>query len=51
MHVIIISLSNQYPATGGGVWMEIVSSFLVTVMGGVVCHLIIKWLDRKHTDN
>ena len=26
--------------------MDVAVSFLVTVMGGVVCHYIIKWLDR-----
>ncbi len=38
-------LSSRYPATGGGVYMEFVISFLVTVMAGVACHYIIKWLD------
>lgn len=51
MHVIIISLSNQYPATGGGVWVETAVAFFVTVAGGVVCHLIVKWLDRHDKDN
>lgn len=31
--------------------MEIVVSFLGTVLAGVVCHLICKWLDRKDKDN
>ena len=44
-------LSHQYLATGGGVHMEIVISFIVTVVGGVVCHLIAKWLDRNDKDN
>ena len=44
-------LSYRYLATGGGVWMEVVISFLVTVMGGVVCHLIVKWLDSNDQDN
>lgn len=31
--------------------MEVVISFLVAVMGGVVCHLIVKWLDSNDKDN
>ena len=31
--------------------MEVVISFLVTVVGGVVCHLIVKWLDSDHKGN
>ena len=31
--------------------MEVVISFLVTVTGGVVCHLIVKWLDSNDKDN
>lgn len=31
--------------------MEILISFLITVAGGVICHLITKWLDSNHTDN
>ena len=41
-------LSNRYPATGGGVSMDIL---FVTVAAGVVCHLIGKWLDRHDKDN
>ena len=47
----MLLLSNRYLATGGGVWMEVVITFLVTVVGGVVCHLIVKWLDRSDKDN
>lgn len=32
----IIVLSYRYLATGGGVWMEVLLSFFVTVVGGVV---------------
>lgn len=39
-------LSDRYPTTGGAFIMDVAVSFLVTVMGGVVCHYIIKWLDR-----
>lgn len=51
MYDTIAVLSYRYLATGGGVWMEIAISFLVTVIGGVVCHLIVKWLDRNDKDN
>ena len=44
-------LSHQYLATGGGVWMEVVISFLVAVLGGVACHYIIKWLDSKNDED
>ena len=44
-------LSYRYLATGGGVWMEFVISFFVSVMAGVACHLICKWLDRNDSDN
>ena len=44
-------LSNRYPATGGGVYMYFVISFIVAVAAGVVCHYIIKWLDSDHEDN
>lgn len=28
-----------------------VLNFLVSIVGGVVCHYIIKWLDRNNDDN
>lgn len=51
MRDIMIPLSNRYPATGGGVYMELFFTFLVTVAAGVVCHLIGKWLDRHDKDS
>ena len=45
MRNIISMLSHRYLATGGGVQMEVVISFLVAVAAGVACHYIIKWLD------
>ena len=48
---IIIMLSNRYPTTGGGVFMDIIISFLVAVMAGVVSHCISKWLDSDKKDN
>lgn len=46
-------LSHQYLATGGGVWMEVVVSFLVSVVAGIAAYYICKWLDskRNHKDN
>ena len=44
-------LSNRYLATGGGVHMEVITAFLVTVAAGVACHYIIKWLDSDRKDN
>ena len=51
MHDIMAMLSNRYPATGGGVEMEMLITFCVTVVGGVACHYIIKWLDRNDKGN
>jgi len=34
-------------ATEGGVFMEVILSFVATVVAGVVCHYIIKWLDGR----
>lgn len=31
--------------------MDIFTSLLVSVVGGVLCHLIVKWLDRHDKDN
>ena len=44
-------LSNRYPATGGGVRMEVITTFLVAVAAGVACHYIIKWLDGDRKDS
>lgn len=32
-------------ARKGGAYMEYLISFIIAVLAGVVCHLIIKWLD------
>ena len=48
---MIWGLSNLHPATGGGVWMETITAFLVAGAAGVACHYIIKWLDSGHKDN
>ena len=31
--------------------MEIPITFLVSIMAGIVCHYICKWLDRDNEDN
>ena len=41
-------LSNLHPTTGGGVHMEVIVSFIVAVMAGVISHLVCKWLDSKN---
>ena len=48
---IIWMLSYLHLATGGGVGMEVIITFLVAVAAGVACHYIIKWLDGDHKDN
>ena len=47
----MLMLSTPHPATGGGVYMELFFTFLVTVAAGVVCHIISKWLDRYDKGN
>ena len=42
---------SPIPQQGGGVRMEVVISFLVTVLAGVACHYIIKWLDSENKSN
>ena len=45
-YVIMLMLPPLYLGTERGcASMELLISFLVTVMAGVVCHLICKWLD------
>ena len=36
---------------GGAYMTDAIISFLITVMGGVACHYIIKWLDGRNHDN
>lgn len=48
---IISMLSYLHLATGGGVGMEVIITFLVAVAADVACHYIIKWLDGDHKDN
>lgn len=35
----------------GGGYVEHLLSLLVSVMGGIICHYIVKWLDRDDNDN
>ena len=46
-----IYVAHRYPQQGGGVRMEFFASFLITVMAGVACHYIIKWLDSDDKGN
>ena len=46
-----LCVAHRYPQQGGGVRMEVVISFLVTVLAGVACHYIIKWLDSDDKSN
>ena len=46
-HDILIMLSHQYPATGGGVvCMEnIAISFLISCLASIAAYYVCKWLD------
>ena len=44
-------VAYRYPQQGGGACMEFFISFSVTVLGGVACHYIIKWLDGDDKSN
>lgn len=46
-----VNVVPPIPGNGGGVWMEVILSFLVAVMAGVVSHHINKWLDSKDTED
>lgn len=43
--------SFQILQQGGGVNVEYFVSFLITVLSGVACHYIIKWLDGDDKSN
>ena len=49
---MLVLLSSQ-TGNGKGVekMMDIAITLFVTVMGGVVCHYIIKWLDSNDKGN
>lgn len=51
--VIMPLLSYRYLATGGGVHVDGVISFIVSVVAGIIAYYICKWLDSKlkHKDN
>ena len=46
-----VYVAHRYPQQGGGVNMEVLISFLVAVLAGVICHLICKWLDSNDKGN
>ena len=50
-YVIISVLSYRYLATGGGVWMEVATSFFISVVSGIVAYYICKWLDGDNKDS
>lgn len=31
--------------------LDVIISFVIAVMAGVVCHLVCKWLDSEDNDN
>lgn len=41
-----VSVVIPIPATEGGEHVDFILSLFVTVVGGVACHYIIRWLDR-----
>jgi len=47
----MLVLPNLYPAMGVGVCMGLFFTFFVTVVAGVVCYLISKWLDSHDKGN
>ena len=49
--LVLLSYPIRQRKGGGTVLTEFLISALVTVVGGVVCHYIIKWLDGDRHDN
>ena len=39
------ALSYRYLTTGGGVNMEVITTFLVSIAASIVAYFICKWLD------
>jgi hypothetical protein len=39
-------LSHPIWQQKGGVYMQEIISFFISIVAGVICHLICKWLDR-----
>ena len=48
---IIMMLSPPVVAVKGGDAVEILLSFMISVMAGIVANYICKWLNRKAPDN
>lgn len=53
MYGRIIVLSHPIRQRRGGVYavLDFITSLVIAIVGGVVCHYIIKWLDGKGDDN
>lgn len=47
---ILLLLSHPIRRRRGGVAMQEIISFLLSIEAGVICHLICKWLDRNCDD-
>lgn len=47
----MVALPTLYWRQEGGEPMDMLISLIVTVMGGVVCHYVIRWLDRHDKGN
>ena len=49
-YAIIYFVATPIPAQRGGTYfsMDILITFIVSIMAGVVCHYICKWLDRNN---
>ncbi|WP_207646214.1 hypothetical protein [Pseudobutyrivibrio sp. ACV-2] len=49
---IIMNVATPRQAQEGGVsTLDVVVAFLVSVMAGIACHYICKWLDRDESGN
>lgn len=50
-HAILYLLSHPFWQQKGGVLVETIFSFLVSVMASIVAYYVCKWLDRNDSDN
>ena len=44
-------VAASYTGTKGGEYVDVIFSFLISVMAGVVANIISKWLDEDFTGN
>lgn len=51
VYVILTVLSHPFWQQEGGVCVEILISFLISIMAGIVSYYICKWLDGDNSDN